>query len=282
MDFGAWLYQARVARGWDMRALAQTAYMDAGLVSRTERGCTQPTLDTVVRLCQALGVSLVELAPGLDPQLVLEQPEIDNLGPALTLADADRFVRYAVRNPDRARGLWAQLLEAGPYSPAFRALSQTAFPTNLSPALTWPYPPLSADRVVEIYHAGGALVPHDAGAYVRQWRQHEGHSLASLERVTGISDSVLSRLETGRERHIKLATVWALDEAGTPRGLTLGLYWRVAQLTARIDRSRTYHAAWLGWSAAEGQLVLALINLWRWLQHQGAANGWLDQIRFAS
>jgi transcriptional regulator with XRE-family HTH domain len=61
ITFGSWLRQLRVQRQLTLQDLAQDTITDVGTISRIERGNTQPTLITVVRLCAILRISPDEL-----------------------------------------------------------------------------------------------------------------------------------------------------------------------------------------------------------------------------
>lgn len=56
----------RGARGITQEALAHDANITAGTLSRIELGTTTPSWSTVRALCQALGVTLTELAQAVE------------------------------------------------------------------------------------------------------------------------------------------------------------------------------------------------------------------------
>jgi transcriptional regulator with XRE-family HTH domain len=60
--FGIVLRNLRTERGLSQDRLAIDAGVDRTFVSMLERGTRQPTLDTMLRLASALGVSLSSLA----------------------------------------------------------------------------------------------------------------------------------------------------------------------------------------------------------------------------
>lgn len=61
MRLGVNLREARGRRGWTIADLAQAAGLSKGFVSQVENDKTSPSLDTLERLADALGVSVVEL-----------------------------------------------------------------------------------------------------------------------------------------------------------------------------------------------------------------------------
>jgi transcriptional regulator with XRE-family HTH domain len=58
---GKELRAARLTAGMTQETLASKAKLDRSYVSQLERGLKSPTLDTLMRLCKALGVSAAEL-----------------------------------------------------------------------------------------------------------------------------------------------------------------------------------------------------------------------------
>src|SRR6201994_1258645 len=87
--------QQREAVGFSLRMLAGRSGISASMISDIERGAKSPTITTVVRLAQALGVSaaaLIDGGPDLSPRIRVlrrgegasgEQPtRWSSLGPA--------------------------------------------------------------------------------------------------------------------------------------------------------------------------------------------------------
>lgn len=60
-QFGSALRAARIEAGITQEALAERSGLDRTYVSGAERGTRNPTLVTLVRLCEALGISPAEL-----------------------------------------------------------------------------------------------------------------------------------------------------------------------------------------------------------------------------
>ena len=55
------LREARASRGLSMSAVAERAGLSQQMVSYVERQMRMPTLDTLLRMAQALGIDLAEL-----------------------------------------------------------------------------------------------------------------------------------------------------------------------------------------------------------------------------
>ena len=67
--FGAALRELRTERNRTQEQLAFEAGVDRTYVSLLELGHCSPTLDTIMSLCKALGISFVELAFRCDSHL---------------------------------------------------------------------------------------------------------------------------------------------------------------------------------------------------------------------
>jgi transcriptional regulator with XRE-family HTH domain len=100
--------QQREAAGLSLRMLAMRSGISASMISDIERGTKSPTVTTVVRLAQALGVSaaaLIDGGGGLSPRIRIlrhgegasgEHPaRWASLGPAASGSRID-FVRYQI------------------------------------------------------------------------------------------------------------------------------------------------------------------------------------------
>ena len=64
---GAALYKARKARRMSLTRLSEAASVSAASLSRIENGLMSPTFDVVVRICDALGLSITGLIGGSEP-----------------------------------------------------------------------------------------------------------------------------------------------------------------------------------------------------------------------
>jgi transcriptional regulator with XRE-family HTH domain len=67
--FGSVLRGLRSERGLSQARLAQEAGLDRTYVSMLERGRRQPSLDTMIRLAEALSITLTVLARRVDEAL---------------------------------------------------------------------------------------------------------------------------------------------------------------------------------------------------------------------
>ena len=60
-QFGESVRRHRQRRGWSQEQLAEAAELDRTYVSGIERGTRNPTLSTMGRIADALGVTVIEL-----------------------------------------------------------------------------------------------------------------------------------------------------------------------------------------------------------------------------
>ena len=65
--FGHAVREARESLGWSQEALGFEADLDRTYISGIERGVRNPTLETVLRIAQALGVSPSSLIAAAEP-----------------------------------------------------------------------------------------------------------------------------------------------------------------------------------------------------------------------
>ena len=100
--------QRREALGLSLRALAGRSGISSSMISDIERGAKSPTVVTVVRLAEALGVgaaSLVDGGPGAAPRIRVQRRDEaaagdqpapwNNMVPGMTGSRID-FVRYRI------------------------------------------------------------------------------------------------------------------------------------------------------------------------------------------
>lgn len=59
--FGNNLRRHRKAKGYSLRQFAALADIDHAMVDRYERGVTNPSLTTVAKLAEALGIEIIDL-----------------------------------------------------------------------------------------------------------------------------------------------------------------------------------------------------------------------------
>lgn len=73
-SFGEVLREIRKELGHTQETLAFECGLDRTYISLLELGSSSPTLDTIMALCEALGVSLTQLASRVEAKMVRKKP----------------------------------------------------------------------------------------------------------------------------------------------------------------------------------------------------------------
>jgi len=225
MDFGEWLKKTRESRGVDMRSFSQLIGVDGSTISRIENRVVEPTLTTVVRICESLDMSLLKLYAELQEKAWKDTtaPETKENGPFLRKEQVFEFLDTYRRDPGYGRQILAERLNAG-FAVAYRQYHRKG--TSLANGGTFTVegvkqlinpkyhyviysiqePPVSDPKFYrDIYRCGGVLVLEDLGNYLRILRRGQRQG------TPPVSANVLSRLETGRAEQFKLRDLLALD-----------------------------------------------------------------------
>ena len=73
--FGVALAKLRIERRWSQEFLSFEAELTRTYISLLERGLRSPTLDTIMSLCRALDISLLQLAFDIEVALKMQAGE---------------------------------------------------------------------------------------------------------------------------------------------------------------------------------------------------------------
>jgi transcriptional regulator with XRE-family HTH domain len=304
MNLGAWLRQLRREQGLNLETLAVQTGVEASTISRIENERTQATLDTAVRLCEALGATAADLVQALQGRKIAPRAPRGRRQTAptvvLTMRDVDAFVAFFQANPKRSCRLLSNLLNQVTQKQVGKEVEKLRWeippfaPEDVerliacSPLYRFElqYPPLlEADKLLELGQLGGVLTPTDVGMYLQQARRKKRVTLAGLEGAVQLSASVLSRLESGSVDRVKLMEALTLDEALGEDGNLLTLYWSASKFSGKSagyspkpGLPAALHQ--VGWTEQESRLVDALILTCRWLQYLSPGNtSWLTDLR---
>lgn len=292
MEFGHWIRNHRtVAMQIDVRTASTLTGVDGSTISRIENLHTQPTLATVLRLCEGYGLALGDMIPALVGKEVtaeLDVPQSDTDRHVLTITDTVNFIQL-VGTADTVSELLAESIsiiakhqahaQRQPVPPPLIAADISKMLSHSEVyQLTLNYPGnLTAEMLEQVYSAGGVMTFQDVGAYVRAARQSRSTTLSALEEKTRSSASVLSRIETGTLERVKLGDVLSLNKTLTPdSNLVLAMFWQAAQLydalrfQVKIDEQ----------SVRALDVAEVLVIVYRWWQQLGLdGNTWLTQLR---
>jgi transcriptional regulator with XRE-family HTH domain len=292
MKFGPWFRKYREeVLGMDLRETADLTDVDASTINRIENERTQPTLDTVVRLFDGLGLDWTQLLTdmvGADRVTQLRAWPQQNTDQVLTLDDVTGFVDFFDAQPDDASFWLAEHIGAIAFTaardhhdliPAIAAEDIAKFLAPPSPVFDFAlhYPPDLDPAVIRTnFVNGGVLTFQDVGAFIRGRRRQTAKSLATMRDKTRKSTSMLARLESGSLVRIKLADILSVDQELDDGGELLAMFWRVAEQREEFVDAVT----WDGRKYNVADVALLLITTCRWLQIQRGANvSWLRDLR---
>jgi transcriptional regulator with XRE-family HTH domain len=301
MDFGDWLKKVREERKLDVRGLEELTGIDKSTISRIESKSTEATISTVVLICFGLGVTISEFVKALygkDFPLLAqtESPGVLRGGTVLTLQEVKDLL-----NSDLPifKQSYANILNEVFYLQTGKD-SQTLQKTKLftpedvdkllldSPLYAYElkYPPeLEPKLILEIYNQRGLITPNDVGLYLKGVRRERKATLQNLEKSTKISDTILSRFETGSVERIKITDILQIDNVLEQEGIILALYWESCQFNEEVIYKRSKHLGSLSpsdaWNLKNFKLVNSIVSTIRWLQYLNPkdTNYWIELVK---
>jgi transcriptional regulator with XRE-family HTH domain len=309
-NFGSWVRRNRQQRHFDIKQLGIRAGVDPSSISRIERGHTQATLVSAIRLCAVFGVSfdqLVEDLRTLDSDSDKSGASVRPPAPApapeswlqsvVTDTDIRAFVHLFRHDPtessvflmhslltvfDLVRNTWYEEEFNPSRSPAIILHDAVAYVTELAACDAIPHP---LHRFTEIllprYHAGGVIILKDVGTYLRAKRREQGKTLRDLQREVSLSDSSLSRIETATISRVKLAEILLLDSQLGYGGEVARMFWQACTFHMHADKAvATEHLpAEERWTEQEFTIILLLVTISRWMDAIYNYERWLAQLR---
>ncbi len=298
MTFGPWIRQEREKQGLQVQRLAELSGVSSPTVSRIEHELVQPTVCTAVRICRALAISLDDLitnVEGVRPAHDAYEEEATKGWSVLSVSDVDDFLRLFDRDFRAALQLLADALNnivelwaRRQQDFAREHFSAIEVYRILNPTVIYSfdlhYPEFPTGDYLEIYRLGGALTNADLGSFVTKVRGKGFPTLNKLEKETGISDSKLSRLQTGDLDQIKLGDLLKVDRALGQQGRLLKMAERVCELAIRIKAYPSEGAVLPGKLVYPEKLYKlsaeTLIKIYRWRQEIVEDNrSWLNELR---
>jgi transcriptional regulator with XRE-family HTH domain len=108
MDIGSEIRRAREARGWSQAKLAAGADMGVSGISQIETGARNPSVVTLSKIADALGIEVVDLLP--KPQT--PQPSLEDAAQSEALQEALAVLFQGLAR--RGQGIVGQSLREGP------------------------------------------------------------------------------------------------------------------------------------------------------------------------
>jgi transcriptional regulator with XRE-family HTH domain len=118
MDIGSEIRRAREARGWSQAKLAAGADMGVSGISQIETGARNPSVVTLSKIADALGIEVVDLFP--KPQT--PQPSLEDAALSEALQEALAILFQGLAR--RGQGIVEQSLREGPSEALSRELNE--------------------------------------------------------------------------------------------------------------------------------------------------------------
>ena len=118
MDIGSEIRRAREARGWSQAKLAAGADMGVSGISQIETGARNPSVVTLSKIADALGIEVVDLFP--KPQT--PQPSLEDAALSEALQEALAVLFQGLAR--RGQGIVQQSLREGPSEALSRELNE--------------------------------------------------------------------------------------------------------------------------------------------------------------
>ena len=118
MDIGSEIRRAREARGWSQAKLAAGADMGVSGISQIETGARNPSVVTLSKIADALGIEVVDLFP--KPQM--PQPSVEDAAQSEALQEALAVLFQGLAR--RGQGIVEQSLREGPSEALSRELNE--------------------------------------------------------------------------------------------------------------------------------------------------------------
>ncbi len=257
-------------------------------VSRIENTRIQVTLSTAVRICERLEVPLPMLMQALQGNALpdLESFVVTGREGVLTLSDVQAFLDYISYDWHGGSILLADLLNAI----FVRQIGSRSMPLGKGTHLfgsedvnkllidvplyrfELQYPQaIQADDIWETYCQGGWLTFIDIGVYIKKVRKDV--TFVRLHQNVHVSESVITRLESGSLERIKLIDVFMLDEQLEQGGKLLAMYWKASHLSDELVQFLSQRKHWPTdipfsvWKEQQVHLSEILTILSRWLQY---------------
>jgi len=118
MDIGSEIRRAREARGWSQAKLAAGADMGVSGISQIETGARNPSVVTLSKIADALGIEVVDLFP--KPQM--PQPSLEDAAQSEALQEALAVLFQGLAR--RGQGIVERSLREGPSEALSQALKE--------------------------------------------------------------------------------------------------------------------------------------------------------------
>jgi transcriptional regulator with XRE-family HTH domain len=242
-----WLKNRRIKSNLDVRELAGLSFVSISQISRIENNISDITVNALVGLGYGLDFGLDEVLGELKIFPYFPRTKNRKQSSALIPKIEDAYAIWLLfrDEPQKAKGLMYE---------GYRQVEVTAANENTKEVpqsfdAVWeaiqahsdlfvplPYHTgMDANHFADIYSRGGAITNRDVGARLIQKRFEMGLSQRDLTKKTDISNSVISRLESGYIERVHFEYAMRIDKALYMDGELLALTWEAGEYESGIS-----------------------------------------------
>ncbi len=286
MNFGDWLKQTRTTHNILIEELAKRSDVTGATISRIENHKSEPIVETAVKLVNALSTPAQAFA-----EMGMPLPDYAKIRKAgkyrLGRQEIEHWISYIDSHQKQSDAFikrWLNILNL-----EASVTEKDQLPTISSimkclskgrNCLNWP--PSSEDNfLLSLYLNNEYISYFDIGLYIRQKRLAKGLSLRAVQELSGLSDSLLQRIENGDAGTIKMDVFFDIHEM-----LDDGGFGALAEIQAAIHSVRTkIRILTLGDNKYLGgdyshilARIDALVGLYRWISRTPKKDLFLDEF----
>jgi len=294
------LLEKRQEKEWGIVHLSNISQVQTPVINNAERGLSSPTLLTIVVLFYFLGIDIEDFLHECGVDINLPQSYKGNCSSedALGIQDIELFLSYngsdAILGIKELSRYYARVI-IGTHPETINSeeimqqskewVAKSLNPPAMSPQKIDLDPDNIEPREFEnILNKGGVLLLPDCGLYLSTIRKRSKISRLALQPMTSVSDSTISRLETGEITRIRFADIVSIDAALAASGKIIAMFWCAALLHTGLIRNKYYdipkkHGP-LAWTQSEWPVVETLVKMDRQMRSVIHNNGsWVFEFR---
>jgi transcriptional regulator with XRE-family HTH domain len=294
-----WLKNKRIKSKLDVRELSLQSFVAISQISRIENNLSDITVSTLVGLGYGLDFGLNDVLNELKISPYFPKLKNKKQPSALIPKVEDAYSIWLLFRDEvqKAKGLmydgYYQVQntmgdenaneEPQSFDRVWEALQADS---DVFAPLTYPAG-LDLSHFAEIYSRGGAITNSDLGICLAQKRLELGLSQRELAKKTEISNSVISRLESGSIERVHFEYAIRIDKALKMDGELLALAWESGEYESGISllkyineksvvQQKLYYTEWEQTAKAWAD---AFITICRWHYVKGISPLWWDTVQ---
>ncbi|GAB1472100.1 hypothetical protein MASR2M66_29780 [Chloroflexota bacterium] len=299
-----WLREKRLSQKMDVRELSLASEVTTAQISRIENKISGITVNTLIRLSYGLDFEIKDVLKviGIPLKHILFRGatmEKNADKPIPRIEDAYAIWQYYRDEPQKAKALMYDgygmvELQLGSLSKdelplafdtAWKALQTNGFDHNpLKSPLEMEY-----GHFAEIVACGGVVTKRDIGVFVEKRRMELGFSQKALEEGSGVSQSVISRLENGMIDRLLFENILSLDKTLAMHGELIVLAWIAGEYESGVSLLKYKNKAeyrdrkilYQEWESEAKVWADALVTISRWHYTMSIQSHWWAKVQDA-